>query len=219
MSVISKGQPSIILRKIDPVDIFKRYNDGEFNDIKFENTELIKIADNTLEFTTNRYQLNTNESDTSAMRDKNNSVCKIGFTNINRSEHNNCDYCRRTLRTCSRGNHPVSIPIHHYVLGDTDVYDGYSEYGTWECAYADLLNNIYMGLAKTSPMFMNSEIYMKYLYSIMHPNKTLKPAKDYHYLKINGGWMDDDEYDNEPSVFVSVPFTVFETKKIINIAS
>jgi len=214
-SVISKGQPTIILRKIDPIDVYKRYQNGEFDNIEIDEKILKKSID-TATFTTTSYQMGSNNNNTSAMRDKSNIVCKIGFTN-NFNIEGDCDYCRRELRVCSRNEHPVGIPVNRSTIHENVIYDVVGVYGTWECAYADLMSQIYINGTKGNPIFMNSEVYMKFVFHLMYPTKTLKKAKDYKFLTRNRGWMDNDEYDTDSSTFVAIPFNVFENKKNINL--
>lgn len=214
---MANAHPTIVLRKISPKDLYDKYLDGGFDQIEaIPNTA---AALENITFTTNKYQLGMFDGETASLRDKTNSLCRIGFSNMgNKDEEGPCDYCRRPLKRCSKGLHSVGIPVHLIQTKNLSTYylDGF--YGTWECAYADLVQQLAMGRSRYNALYINSEVYMKSIYDKMYPDMELYPAQSYRFLKYNRGWMDDAEYEEHSSPFVEIPYIVFQHNKVMNIS-
>lgn len=209
------AQQTIILRKINPKELYDAYIRGDFNtkDIaSCKGTSLENIV-----FTTDKYQVGNFSDYTGSVRDKTNSLCRLGYSNISGPDNGNCDWCRRPLSTCSGSSESVGIPIKRVEVEDKIVYDVDGFYGTWECAYSDLVKHLEQGRSRLDPLYINSDVYINRIYAQMYPDKELETRKSYRVLKCNRGWMDDDEYDKNKSPFIRIPFIVLQHNKIINI--
>jgi hypothetical protein len=211
---MSQVQPTIILRKISPKDIYENYLSGTYDDVEIISGQGVKVENIT--FTTHKYQTGLFANETSSLRDKTNNLCRIGFSNNETDDEGLCDYCRRPIKICSKGKPPVGIPVRRTKSEEIIFYDLDGFYGRWECAFADLIQQMKMGQSHANALYINSEVYMKNLYHLMYPEKDLIPAKNYRWLKYNRGWMDDEEYEDSSSPFVELPYVILQHNRVIN---
>jgi len=120
-----------------------------------------------------------------------------------------CNYCRREFNYDHVGI-PVKLDITDY------GYNFYCQYifHSFGCAFTWLCNdprsrNTIAG----NPRYASSESLLKFLFNLIHPDKKLKPSKDWTMLDINNGPLSLEEYDNEQFMYKETSNVIYTTVK------
>lgn len=225
MSSIVKITESFMLRRIDPVDILRKYLAGQFKNKKIPEKSV--TISNT--FVSLGKSLGTNPSSESyRLADKTNTGKVIVTTNHktyqyekdkneNRSTERPkvlCQYCKRLLTK----DHP-GIPIEMEVnerTGNAKFYvDGsFCHFG---CAYASLKREIGVSKCYRDPLYMDSEQMLYCLYYRVHPDKRgsrINESPDWRLLDENGGPLSSKDFDAGTCEYVKIPqATLLPAKK------
>ena len=214
---------TLMLRRIDPIVMIRRYLAGEFRKVT--------IPDEKIEFSKAFVNLNQRvgadqTSEIYRFNDKTNSGQLIMTTNHEQYSYakelnsNNshdqildkplayCRWCRREIKS-----KPIGIPISMEVDSQTDtvVFNIEDTIDTFGCALAVLKRVYSCHHMYKDPLYMDAEQILHCMYHKMYPDKIgsrIKEANDWRLLKINGGPLDDDEFDTSQHEYVQVPNVV-----------
>ncbi len=107
-----------------------------------------------------------------------------------------CHWCRRV-----RTNKSVGIPVKIDNEDDKKIFHCHGQYCTFSCAYAHLILLIRI----KDPRYQSSECLLKYLFTKMYPEGTLKEAPDWTSLESNGGPLTSSQFDNKDFTIIDCP--------------
>lgn len=230
---IIKISETLMLRRVDPVDLLKRYLAGEFSKakipqkkVKVKSTvkigksltfspeeEVYRLDDRTI---TGKVILTTNH--------KNFAKKKLQLTGINSSsyskslslsdeKHQRCLYCKRFIKGES-----VGIPLVMERLKNKQLkFHTEGDYCNFGCALASLKRQIGVSKIYRDPLYQNAECLLKTMFYYMHPDKKgypLKEAPDWRLSQENGGPLTDEEFDSQCYEYSKVPsLVILPTKR------
>lgn len=210
---------NLLIRRIDPVNMLQKYLSGEFKNTTIPSDKVTLSA----AFVNLSQKVGSDQSsETYRFSDKTNSGQVIVTTNHEQYHYSkegidmgeerpisHCLWCRREIKT-----KPIGIPVEMETdkhTGNTifNVEDTYDKFG---CALAALKKFYSFHYMHKDPLYMDSEQMLHCLYHKMYPEKIgtrIIEANDWRLLKINGGPLNEDEFDNDPSsIYVQIPNVV-----------
>lgn len=219
---------TLMLRRIDPVLMLRRYLAGEFRQVSIPKE---KVKFSTAFVNLNQKIGSDQTSEVYRFNDKTNSgqiivttnheqykYCKEISTGNNETEISEkpipyCGWCKREIK-----HKPIGIPISMEVDRHTNnvvfnVEDTYDKFG---CALAALKRIYSCHHRYRDPKYMDAEQLLHTMYHKMYPDKIgtrIKEANDWRLPKLNGGPLDDDEYDSGQYEYVEIPNLVLSPVK------
>ena len=232
-----KISENLMLRRVDPTDILKKYLAGEYKDYNisknmvamsnsFKNVhnniganqtfEIYKLNNKTshgqIIVTTNHGQYNYNKQANSASTTTN-------TTNTTTTKNNEkrplafCIWCRREIEGTPLGI-PISMEIDKYQ--NRTIFAVENTFDTFGCALA-MVKKIYgCNRMYKDPLYMDTEQLLHCMYYAMYPDKVdkrIEEAKDWRLLHCNGGPLSDNEYDSQKYQYIPMPSVVLSPIK------
>jgi len=202
MAIVQGIVPTITLRGIKMDEVYRRYMDGEFNDMSFELSETIPYNDNPKTFCA-EFPFDDKEATTFSIRSKDNAVERIATTDCaDPGKVKLCQYCMLHFE-----HEKVGIPVK--VL--KNISDGSTTYywkgifcGT-SCADAKLRTFESASLLTRQSIYMNSRGYLIQMHDRMHPGVELTRSPEYDLLEEHGGSMSREKYFSKRTTFRPVP--------------
>ncbi len=205
----TKYVPTFLLKGIDPIELSKLYDSGEF--VKASHKSNIKISQN-INILAPKYGLNNTDS-MYCIKDKNN--CNIVIATCNHAsfetftksgglleEGGRCMRCTRDIKGI-----PVAYPIAYKestVLTDgvyKVLYTFWTEgrFCDFECTLSYVQAILYKPAIYRDTTIRDSEKMLKFLYKLTYPDSgPLRPAPD----PILMDTLTDDEWKNESHVYI-----------------
>lgn len=207
---------TLMLRRIDPVDMLRRYLAGDFSKVTIPKDKVnISSAFINLSQRIGRDQ----NSKIYRFNDKTNFGQIVVTTGHDQYQYANDAICgknpKRPKTWCLWSkreitDEPIGIPI----AMETDRHTGkitfYCEdtYANFGCALAGLKRIYSCHRNYKDPLYMDAEQMLHCMYHRMHPEKTgtrIKEANDWRLLDINGGPLTEEEYDSEQYGYIAIP--------------
>lgn len=215
-----------MLRRIDPVEMYRRYLAGEFSEIK--------IPKNKVDMSSSFINLNSRiGTDQTAkiyrFNDKTNTGQIVVTTNHNQYHYARSNDPQNSVKEGELGvvkppqpktwclwskreitGIPVGIPIAMEIDKHTNKVTFQTEdtYYNFECALAGLKRLYSCNRSYKDPLYMDAEQLLHCMYYRMHPDKVgtrIQEAKDWRLLDVNGGPLTSDEYDSSEHQYVQIP--------------
>jgi hypothetical protein len=209
---------NLLIRRIDPVVMLRRYLAGEFKNVTMPSDKVILST----AFVNLSQRVWTDQtSETYRFSDKTNSGQVIITTNHEQYRYAKdgsdtgeekpiayCLWCRREIKT-----NPIGIPIEMETDKHTNniIFNIEDTYDTFGCALAALKKIYSCHYMHKDPLYMDAEQMLHCLYHKMHPDKLgtrILEANDWRLLKNNGGPLEDEEFDNDQCIYVQIPNVV-----------
>lgn len=210
--------PTFLLKGVDPNKVLSDYNNGYFSNNNSNKSE-IKLANNTAILAPN-YGTN-NLSPIFCLKDKNN--CNIIIATTGHSDFQiyttqggslptggRCDFCKEDFTNTAVG-YPVGYQ-EQTLLSNNDGASKYRIFYTfWVegkfCSFECALGYVQLILAHPSytrdTTIRDSEHLLKLLYKLMYPtSNTLRPSQDPRLLKVNGGSLSKEEWQDNRHIYV-----------------
>lgn len=209
---------SLMLRRVDPVDMLKKYLAGEF--IKTE----IPVDKVLISSFVNLNQRIGNDSNAKIYRfnDKTNVGQIVVTTNHDQYSYTKditegkqpvkgktwCLWSKREIK-----GDPVGIPVAMEIDRYTNKITFYVEdtYYDFSCAMAGLKRLYSCHRNYKDPLYMDAEQMLHCMYYRSYPDKIgtrITEAKDWRLLDINGGPLTEEEYDSEQHKYIQIPNVV-----------
>lgn len=209
-TIVINSVPTFLLRKVDPNEVIHNYNNGKYKDLVLNKTSKINEKPTQSQSAMGTQVALKLENDIYGYRNKSNSIqvvattdCKPFVEFISNETGSpvmggRCKWCRRDFK-----HQAIGVPVKTVRMDDKLVvyYNGVAcRYG---CAYA-LWKLMYSKMMlRRDSQFINGEMILKYLYSLQYPNSPkLQESADPDLLKINGGSLEDSEYDNYNYIYL-----------------
>ena len=210
-----KISDNLLLRRIDPVIMLRRYLAGDFKTLTPPKSKITLSKT----FTNLSQRIGADQtSEIYRFNDKTNSGQVIVTTNHEQYHYAKegkdaggkepiayCDWCKRIINTKAIGI-PISMEIDK--SNNTTVFHIEDTYDTFGCALMALKEIYLCHYMYKDPLYMDAEQMLHCMYHKMHPDKIgtrIKPAKHWKLLKINKGPMNDEEFDNDQCEYVQLP--------------
>ncbi len=172
------------LRNVDPSQVLTDYNKGFYNKLDFSDLPNIKGT----KITTAGYDKNT-DSDVFSFKNREGIEIIIFSTNCkNDGEPRACLWCRKILDDLS-----LTIPVIHNKVNGDDYYAGSLKCCNFNCALAYTIKE---------GMYL-SEKYIQDIFAKCYGGEVLYKANDYHLLKIFGGPLSYEKFEENPSRYIS----------------
>lgn len=209
---------NLVIRRIDPIIILRRYLAGEFKNVRIPSGKVTLAT----QFVNLSQRVGTDQtSEVYRFSDKTNSGQVVVTTNheqyryakdgIDAGENKPlayCVWCRREIKTT-----PIGIPIEMEIDRHTDktIFNVEDTYDTFGCALAALKNIYSCHYMHKDPLYMDAEQMLHCMYHKMHPDKIsdrIIEANDWRLLKSNGGPLEDEEFDSDLSGYIQIPNVV-----------
>lgn len=200
-----KKTENLMLRRIDPVLMYKRYMAGEFKNVQ--------IPDSKITISTAFVNLNNKigvdqNSESYRFNDKSNCSQLIVTTNHEQYSHAKeaqseqkpdefCRWCRRKIEGESIGI-PISMEINK--LTNVAVFNVEDSHDSFGCALATLKRTYACNKMYKDPLYIDAEQLLYCMYYRMYPEREgtqIKEANDWRLLICNGGPLSDSEYDSD----------------------
>lgn len=207
-TVILGIQPTIYLKKIDPLSVPQKIINGDYKDVTLESIQSWKKSTKETHLIS---VIGTNRFDKMfTYTDRNNNVFTCVTTNNFQSNGTICQWCR--------------IPFQHtwigvpYRLEQTNTKSYYYTDGCYccfECAMAEIESTSKKSYVLRSGLLMSPHILLENLFLSMYPNKNLHASPPFYYHERNGGSMTDKEYyENRSQLIETSGIIVVPYKKI-----
>jgi len=194
-TVILGIQPTIYLKKIDPLTVPQKITNGDYKNITLETIQGWKKT------TKESHQISvigTNRLDKMfTYTDRNNNVFTFVTTNNFQSSNTSCQWCRGAFQ------HPwIGIPYRLEQSQSKDYYYTDGCYCCFECALAEVESISKRSYVLHSGLLMSPNILLENLYTTLYPNKKLRPSPPFYHHERNGGALTDKEYYENKSQFI-----------------
>ena len=219
-----KMTETLMLRRIDPVDMLRRYLTGEFKKVEIPKDK-VKLSS---AFVNLNQRIGTDQtSRIYRFSDKINSGQLIVTTNHNNYQYHKdiseggkvdklksyCFWCRREIK-----GKPIGIVVSMEINSATNEAVFYIEddYDNFACAFAGLKRFNGCHHMYRDPKYMDAEQLLHCLYYRMYPDKIgtrIKEALDWRLLNINGGPLSNEEYDSDQIEYVEMPNVILPPSK------
>jgi len=223
-----KTSETLMLRRIDPILMLKKYLAGDFKTLKIPNSKITvsssvnlnqkigadynseiykfndKINTGQIIVTTNHdqyiiYKENSKENNKENSKENNdNNINTINF----------CRWCRREIVGT-----PIGIPISMKI--DKITNDAYFNVEDTHCSFGcalAILKYIYScNRLYRDPLYIDAEQLLHCLYYRMYPDRKetrIKESEDWRLLKSNGGPLTDEEYDSDVYTYLKTPHII-----------
>ena len=207
---------TLMLRRIDPVDMLRRYLAGEFKNVKIPKDK-VKISSN---FVNLNQRIGTDQtSKIYRFSDKINSGQLVITTNHENYQYKKdtmegkktntlkaeCLWCRRKIK-----GKPIGIVVAMEINNMTNetIFHTEDNFDTFGCALAVLKRIYSCHYMYKDPKYMDAEQLLHCLYYRMHPNKVgerIREANDWRLLDINNGPLTTDQYDSDQFGYMEMP--------------
>lgn len=194
-AVILGIQPTIYLKKIEPLSIPQKITNGDYKNITLETIQTWKKS------TKESHQISvigTNRLEKMfTYTDRNNNVFTCITTNNFQESTQICQWCRLNFQ------HPwVGIPYRVEQTQTKIIYYTDGCYCCFECAMAEIESISKKSYVLHSGLLMSPNILLLNLHSMIYPNKSLRASPPFYYHEKNGGSMSDKEYYQSKSQFI-----------------
>lgn len=203
---------TLILRRIDPVLILRKYLAGDYKNTIIP-TEKITLSKAFLNVnskigndqTSELYRFSDKTNSGQLIITSNHEQYKYSCDTINNDKPiSYCKWCRREIKGI-----PLGIPISMEKERNSNIvyFNVEDTYDTFGCALASLKRIYSCHYMYKDPLYMDAEQLLHCLYHKMHPNRLgtrIKEAGDWRLLKYNGGPLEDEEYDSEQYQYVQL---------------
>lgn len=215
-----KATETLMLRRIDPVLILRKYLAGDYSNVKIPQS---KISFSTAFVDLNQRIGSDQSSEIFRFNDKTNSGQLIVTTNHEQyryakdiSEGKECEKPIAHCRWCNREIFGDVLRIPTSMTTDKHTkqvsFEGEDTTDTFGCALA-VLKRIYLcGRMFKDPRFRDAIQILHCLFWIVHPNMKgckIVEAKDPRLLKYpHGGPLTDEEYDSDQFSYIMLPHVV-----------
>jgi len=207
MAVVLNSVPTFLLRRVNPADVIQKYNQGHFKTVVVSKT----ITHKSQTQTAMGNQIATNlENNVYGYRTKSNNIQVIATTNCKpyvefiSSESGmpvmggKCRWCKRNFT-----HQAIGVPIKSVKI-DNKIIVYYTNIACrFGCAFALWKSMYNKMMLRRDSQFINGEIILKYIFSLQCPERELHEAPDPDLLKVNGGSLDDSEYDNDNYIYLN----------------
>lgn len=206
--ILSAHVPTFLLKKIDPESIIRRYNLGEFQQIRLQK-ESVQIKSGV------QIIGSSPSENIFSFRDKNNVTQTIATTNCHQyqgvapSTELRCEWCRKGYPS----SQSIGIPTRVLRSSDTYLFQTEGDYCCFQCALAHLRSTRGMPLRFHEIGQNDSESFLKMHHALLYPGKDLSPAPHYRLHKRNGGCLEDSEFFADQSVYTRIPCVVTQAVK------
>lgn len=205
---------NILIRGVRPDDVLTKYLDGVFTTVTLPekreiNTKIPKMQDYGTDPEKSQVYYYTDRQSRRVIVATGNHTPYIQFVHNNYDPHTvidlsnmnyPCYWCRRPLDKYRKTVVGIPIKINRTVTDQTGIFsfdcDDYGCYCDERCAYSSLKANYRNPITLRDSLWEDSESLLRFIYRLKYGDQTLKEAKDFRLLKINGGPLDDDEYDS-----------------------
>nr|QBK91607.1 MAG: A1L transcription factor/late transcription factor VLTF-2 [Pithovirus LCPAC302] len=205
-----KMTETLMLRRIDPISMIKRYFVGDFKSTDYPKNS-VKISSSFVNL-----DQKIGENPTSKIyrfKDKTNSGQVVVTTNHKQytayktgiKTKNICLWSRREIK-----GEPIGIPVAMETDRHTKETAFWIEdtYYDFSCALAALKRIYLCHHMYKDPLYMDAEQLLHCMYYRMYPDRIgnrIKEAQNWRLLDINGGPLTNDEYNSEECSYVSIP--------------
>lgn len=138
-------------------------------------------------------------------------------------EGGRCNFCRQDFTEIA-----IGYPIKQQELSiltrnekDQEIYrniyvfwvDG--KFCKFSCALAHIRNMLAKSSEYRDPTMSDSERLLKQMYKLVYPNSgVLRPSQDPNLLKINGGSLTKEEWENEKHVYIRTDKIIMQPVKV-----
>ena len=213
-SNVIKVVDNLVLRRIDPVIILRKYLAGDYKKVTIPKNKTVISKT----FTNINHAIGTDQTaKIYRYKDKQNSGQIILTTNHEQYQHFQdkdktkakpiayCRWCRREIK-----GQPIGIPISMTVNNFTKdtIFHIEDTYDTYGCVMASLKNIYGCHSRSRDPMYMDTEQILHCMYHMLNPDKwgeRIVEAKDWRLLDINGGPLTSEEYDKQNVTYSKIP--------------
>ncbi len=212
---VIKITETLMLRRIDPVDMLCRYMAGEFKNVLIPKDK-VRLSS---AFVNLNQKIGTDQtSKIYRFSDKNNSGQLLVTTNHNNYQHKKdidngvnikrqifCNWCRREIKNKSIG---IVTAMEVNTTTNEAIFYTENDFDKFGCAFATLKRFNSCHKMYKDPKYMDAEQLLHCLYYRMYPTKVgtrIKEAHDWRLLDINGGPLSNDEYDSIHNEYVEIP--------------
>jgi hypothetical protein len=209
-----KTTETLMLRRIDPIIMLKKYLAGDFKNLKIPNSKIMVSSSVNLnqkigsDYNSEIYRFNDKINSGQVIVTTNHEQYNIAKENTSDNSISFCRWCRREII----GN-PIGIPISMKI--DRITNDSYFNVEDTHCSFGcalAILKYIYScNRLYRDPLYIDAEQLLHCLYYRMYPDRKetrIKEAEDWRLLKSNGGPLTDDEYDSDKYVYLKTPHII-----------
>lgn len=209
---------SLMLRRVDPVDMLKKYLAGEFvrTEIPAEKVSMSSFVnvDHRIGNDTNAkiYRLtdktNVGQVIVTTNHDQYSYAKNISDGKQPVKRKNWCLWSKREINEESVGI-PVAMEIDRYNNKITFYVE--DAYYNFECAIAGLKRLYSCHRNYKDPLYMDAEQMLHCMYYRLYPDRIgtrINEAKDWRLLDINGGPLTEEEYDSDQHKYIQLPNVV-----------
>ncbi len=211
---------TLMLRRIDPIVMLRRYLAGEFRKVTIPNG---KVKFSKAFMNLNQRVGSDQTSEIYRFNDKTNSGQIIVTTNHIHYNHakesrdgkeveepvTECKWCRRKIKADKAIGIPISMEVDRHT--NKTVFNTEDSFDQFGCALAVLKRVYNCHHMYKDPLYMDAEQMLHCMYHMMYPDKVgtrIKEANDWRLLKLNGGPLDDEEFDSQQHGYVRLPNVV-----------
>jgi len=215
---VIKFSETLMLRRIDTVDILKRYLNKEYEKLTIPEDKVkvvssinmaksmgynpteknYRLKDKSI---TGKVVVTTNHDNYQYVRDLNTK------TPTNQKAYR-CLHCKRIIKGSSVGI-PLEMSMNRQNKNITFYTEGtYCHFG---CAYADLKRQLRVQKKYIDPLYMDAESMLYTMYYKMYPKnagKKIRSSPDWRLLDENNGPLTSEQFDEEKYEYVQVPTLV-----------
>lgn len=208
-TVILGIQPTIYLKKIDPLSIPQKILNGEYTSITLETIQSWKKS------TKESHQIKvigTNKLDKMfTYTDRNNNVFTCVTTNNFQPNPTICQWCRGTFQ-----HSWIGIPYRLEQSQTKDYYYTDGCYCCFECAMAEVECLSKKSYVLHSSLLVSPNILLENLHEKLYPTKRLKSSPPFYLHERNGGSLSDrDYYENKSQYIETTDIIIMPYKKVM----
>jgi len=223
--IILSINPTFFLKKVDPFDLYQKYNSGCFS-----NLDISLFLDINVKIKNKKINVlslgNDKESDLFSQIDNHNQIQIFATTNCNyynafnnlevdyRKKEYKCDWCDRSFIHTPKG-----IPIEKEIFisnsenKEIKIYHTPTCHCTLSCAYATYIWETSNIRSPKFSLYNKSYSLLKELFNL--ESLFMKESPDPKLAKWNGGSLEEREFFQEKEKFVTIGDIVFSPAKII----
>lgn len=173
-TLVRSVNPTFTIGGFDAADLYNKYSMGAFNDITLEQIKNIRSI---MPSNVSTAEILTDNQDSSKFVIVDNRGIRSTLVSTNVKNVSKCHWCRSNITGVCLG-----LPVKHIKHAQELKFETEGCYCSFECAYAEFIKSF-----SKDPMFLNTESYLNYAFSISYPNQILKPAPDWRLHECNGG--------------------------------
>jgi hypothetical protein len=207
-TVILGIQPTIYLKKIDPLSVPQKIINGDYKDITLETIQSWRKS------TKETHQISvigTNRLEKMfTYTDRNNNVFTCITTNNFQSNGTICQWCRLSFQHTW-----IGVPYRLEQTQSKCYYYTDGCYCCFECAMAEVESISHKNYVLRSGLLLSPHILLENLFLSIYPNKILRASPPFYHHERNGGSMTDKEYyENRSQLIETSGIIVMPYKKI-----